>query len=63
MSSYEVFRKLMYERQVIKADVIRGSGVSRPTLVKWEKGEEPSLKTMRKIAGYFNVPVTEFIKE
>lgn len=63
MDSYEVFRKLMYEHRVIKADVIRGSGVSRPTLVKWEKGEEPSLNSLRKIAKYFNVPVTDFIKE
>ena len=63
MDSYEVFRRLMYERRVIKADVIRGSGVSRPTLVKWEKGEEPSLNSLRKIAKYFNVPVTDFINE
>lgn len=63
MDSYEVFRRLMYERRVIKADVIRGSGVSRPTLVKWEKGEEPSLASLRKVAKYFGVPVTEFIKE
>lgn len=63
MESYEVFRKLMYEKKVIKADVIRGSGVSRPTLLKWEKGEEPSLRSMRKVADYFGVPVTVFIKE
>lgn len=63
MDSYEVFRKLMYEHKVIKADVIRGSGVTRPTLIKWEKGDEPSLNTLRKIAKFFDVPVTIFIKE
>lgn len=63
MNSYEVFRRLMFEHNIIKADVIRGAKVSRPTLLKWEKGEEPSLNTLRKIADYFNVPVTTFIKE
>ena len=62
MNSYEVLRKLMYERNMIKADVIRGTGVSRPTLIKWEKGEEPSLATMRKIANFFHVNVKEFIE-
>ena len=62
MNSYEVLRKLMYERNMIKADVIRGTGVSRPTLIKWEKGEEPSLATMRKIANFFHVSVKEFIE-
>lgn len=63
MNSYEVFRQLMFERKIIKADVIRGAKVSRPTLLKWEKGEEPSLNTLRKVADYFGVPVTTFIKE
>lgn len=63
MYSYEVFRYLMYMKNVRKADVIRGTGVSRPTLLKWEKGKEPSLRTMRIIADYFGVPVTKFIEE
>ena len=63
MESYEVFRRLMYERNVIKADVIRGSGVTRPTLLKWEKGQEPSLPVLRRIADYFGVSVKEFIEE
>lgn len=63
MYSYEVFRYLMYIKNVRKADVIRGTGVSRPTLLKWEKGKEPSLRTMRIIADYFGVPVTKFIEE
>lgn len=62
MESYEVFRKMMFDRNIVKADVIRGSGVSRPTLLKWEKGEEPTLTTLRKIAKYFDCPVTDFIK-
>lgn len=63
MDSYEVFRRLMFEKNIRKADVIRGSGVTRPTILKWENGDEPSLRTLRKIADYFGVPVTDFIKE
>lgn len=63
MKSYEVFRYLMYKKNVKKADVIRATGVTRPVLVDWEKGrKEPSLATMRRLAAYFGVPVTEFLK-
>lgn len=63
MNSYETFRYLMYRDNIRKADVIRGTGISRPTLIKWEKGKEPTLRTLRVIADFFNVPVTEFIEE
>lgn len=63
MKSYEAFRYLMYKKEVTKADVIRATGVTRPVLVDWENGKrEPSLKTMRRLAKYFGVPVTEFLK-
>ena len=63
MKSYEVFRYLMYKKNVKKADVIRATGVTRPVLVDWEKGrKEPSLITLRRLANYFGVPVTEFLK-
>ena len=64
MNSYEKFRKLMYLKNVRKADVIRGTGVTRPVLVDWEHGRsEPSLKTLRRLAGYFNVKVSYFIED
>lgn len=64
MNSYEVFRYLMYKKDVKKADVIRATGVTRPVLVDWEHGRrEPSLKTLRRLADYFGVPVTAFLKE
>ena len=62
MKSYEVLRKLMFDKKIRKADVIRGAKVSRPTLDKWEKGEEPSLATMRKVARFFGVDVKVFIQ-
>lgn len=64
MRSYEVLRYLMYQRHMCKADVIRATGVTRPVLVDWEKGRKmPSLKTLERLADYFGVSVTEFLKE
>lgn len=63
MSGYETFRYLMYKKNVRKADVIRATGVTRPVLVDWEHGrKEPSLRTLRRLADYFGVPVSEFVK-
>lgn len=63
MNSYETFRRLMFEKNIRKADVIRDTGVTRPTLVNWEKGRsEPTLKTYRRLADYFGVSVTDFIE-
>lgn len=60
--SYENFRKLMFEKNVIKADVIRATGVTRPTLVNWEKGRsEPSVNTLKRLADYFGVPVSRLV--
>lgn len=60
--SYENFRKLMFEKNVIKADVIRATGVTRPTLVNWERGRtEPSVKTLKRLADYFGVPVSKLL--
>ena len=63
VKSYEVFRKLMFDHHMRKADVIRATGVSRPTLLKWEKGTLPSLKVLEKIARCFNVSVKDFIED
>ena len=63
MSNYEVLRYLMYQNNMRKADVIRATGVTRPVLTDWEKGRhEPSLKTMKRLADYFGIEVTEFLK-
>lgn len=62
MNSYEKLRKLMYEKNVNKADVIRATGVTRPVLTNWEHGRsEPSLKTLKRLAIYFGVSASYFI--
>lgn len=64
MNSYERLRKLMYLKNVRKSDVIRETGVTRPVLVNWEHGRsEPSLKTLRRLAKYFDVKVTYFLED
>lgn len=64
MNSYENLRRLMFERNVTLADVIRGSGVTRPTFWHWKRGEhQPTVTTLKKIADYFGVSVTTFIDE
>lgn len=61
---YEKLRYLMYKKNVIKADVIRDTGITRPTLVNWEHGRStPSLRTLQILADYFNVPVSYFVDE
>ena len=64
MNSYEELRRLMYEHDVTQADVVRGANVTRPTLLNWKKGKrQPTVRTLKKIAEYFDVPVTTFIDE
>ena len=62
MESYEQLRRLMYEHKMTQADVIRGAGVTRPTLCNWRKGtHQPTVRTLKKIADFFNVPVSTFL--
>lgn len=64
MNSYEELRRLMYEHNMTQADVIRGAGVTRPTLCNWRNGKhQPTVKTLKKIADFFGVSVSVFVDE
>lgn len=64
MDSYEQLRRLMYEHNMTQADVIRGASVTRPTLLNWKNGtHQPTVRTLKKIADFFGVPVTTFIDD
>lgn len=64
MNGYEAFRRLMYEHNVTQADVIRATGITRPTLCNWRNAShQPTLKTLKKIASYFDVDVSTFIDD
>ena len=61
---YDKLRYLMYRDNVTKADVIRGTGITRPTLVNWERGRSmPRVKTLQILAEFFEVPVSYFLDE
>lgn len=64
MNSYEELRRLMFENKMTQADVIRGAGVSRPTLCNWRSGKhQPTVRTLKKIADFFGVSVSVFVDE
>lgn len=64
MNSYEELRRLMYEHNMTQADVIRGAGVTRPTLCNWRNGKhQPTVRTLKKIADFFGVSVSVFVDE
>lgn len=61
---YEKLRYLMYKYNLTKADVIRATGITRPTLVNWERGRSmPRVKTLQVLAEFFEVPVSYFLEE
>jgi repressor LexA len=54
----------MYKHNLTKADVIRATGITRPTLVNWERGRSmPRVKTLQILAEFFEVPVSYFLEE
>ena len=55
---YDVFKRLMEERDVRAVDVSRATGVSTSTLTDWKNGRcQPKYDKRRKIADYFGVTV------
>lgn len=64
MTSYELFEKLLKERNVKASDVNKGTGVASSTLTEWKQGRyEPKIDKLQKIADFFNVPVSYFKDE
>lgn len=62
MNGYEELRRLMFEHNMTQADVIRGTGITRPTLCNWRSGKhQPTLTTLKKIADFFGVSVSVFL--
>ncbi len=61
---YEKLRYLMYLHNLTKADVIRATGITRPTLVNWERGRStPRVNTLQILAEFFEVPVSYFFEK
>lgn len=60
---YEKFEKLLEERGVTAYEVAKQTNIAQSTLTAWKKGEyTPKIDKLCKIANYFEIPVTYFIK-
>lgn len=61
---YEKFAKLCAEHSVTAYKVAKATGVSATTLSEWKKGRStPKVDKLLKIADYFGVDVSVFIRK
>lgn len=55
---YEIFEKLLKEKGVKAADVVRATGIKSPVFSEWKKGKSsPNVDKLILIANYFGVSV------
>ena len=60
---YEKFDKLLQERGESINHVAKVTGIPKATLYEWMAGKyTPKIDKIKKIADYFNVPVSHFIE-
>jgi transcriptional regulator with XRE-family HTH domain len=61
---YEKFEQLLQERNVTPYRVAKETGISTATLSDWKNGKsEPKKDKIKKIAEYFDVPITLFYED
>lgn len=61
---YELFQKLLDERNLKTADVCRGTNLPSSLFSEWKKGKsEPKKDKIQKICTYFDIPITYFYRE
>ena len=59
---YEIFEKLLNERNITAYKVSKDTGVTQTALSNWKTGKStPTAKTLQKIADYFGVTVDYLI--
>ena len=55
---YEIFEKLLKEKNVKVADITRATGIASSTFTDWKKGRyTPKQDKLQKIADYFGVTI------
>ena len=60
----DVVHTMRVERRLTQMDVARGLNVSQSAVSAIEKGiRKPSYEMLEKIASYFNVPMSELLKD
>lgn len=61
---YSEFERLCIENGVTAYKVCQETGLSRSTISDWKSGRsKPKVEKLLKIADYFGVPVTTFIRK
>lgn len=61
---YEIFERLLKERNVTATEVSRATGVPRSSFTDWKKGRStPKADKLQKIADYFGVPLETFTSD
>ena len=64
MSTVEKIFNLIQQRGLSQIEVAKGAGISAALFPQWKKGlQNPSLKTLQKLADYFEVPLNYFYNE
>lgn len=60
---YQKYEKLRNERGITDYEVFKKTGISTATLSEWKKGTyQPKIDKIKKLADFFEVPVTYFIE-
>lgn len=59
---YSKFEELLNERGVTAYEVAKSTGIPNSTFSDWKSGKSnPKIEKLKKIADYFQIPITELI--
>ncbi len=56
------FKRLVYEKKILKKHIVIDLGISMNTLKRIESGFNVNVLTLHKIAKYMNIDINEFFK-
>lgn len=62
MHTGKALRKLIFDRNIKNSELADGVGVKPSQVTEWVKNERMSLRSMDKIAKFFDMKLSEFIK-
>ena len=62
MNYYQKVKELCQAEEISIFNLERKLEIGNGTIGRWEKGATPSIPTLKKIAEYFNVPLSYFME-
>lgn len=61
---YEKFKHLLEESNKTSYQIAKETGISQTAFSNWKSGRsEPSLESLKKLAGYFGKPIEYFLEQ